>query len=84
MPVADQVERDAPVTALAGELGQLIARLPATALLVGVIVVVQPVVSGAVGLAVAPPRRRDAAARVATLELLDIVALVAVSKTALP
>ena len=76
--------RNAPVTALAGELCQLIARLPATALLVGVIVVVQPVVPGAVGLAVAPPRRRDAAARVATLELLEVVALVAVSKTALP
>ena len=62
VPVADQVERDAPVAALAGELGQLIALLAAAAaLLVGVVVVLQPVVPGAVELAVAPPRRGDAA-----------------------
>ena len=62
VPVADQVERDAPVAALAGELGQLIALLAAAAaLLVGVVVGVQPVVAGAVELAVATPGRRDAA-----------------------
>ena len=62
VPVADQVERDAPVAALAGELGQLIASLwAAAAYLVGVVVGVQPVVSGAVELAVAPPSSRDAA-----------------------
>ena len=67
VPVADQVERDAPVAALAGELGQLIAgglasaAAAAAALLVGVVVVLQPVVPGAVELAVAPPRRGDAA-----------------------
>ena len=86
--VADQVERDAPVAALAGELGQLIAgglaaASAAAALLVGVVVVLQPVVPGAVELAVAPPRRGDAAPRVAALELLDGVARVAVSESAL-
>ena len=88
VPVADQIERDAPVAALAGELGQLIAgglaaAAAVAALLVGVVVVVQPVVPGAVELAVAPPRRGDAAPRVAALELLDGVALVAVSESAL-